>query len=592
MRVADYLIRSLGDLGVGEVFTVYGGASAALIDAFTKTETTRYVTSMHEQAAGFAAEGYSRIKGLGAAIATSGPGAQNLLNPIAGCYFDSIPTIFLTGNVPSMFLKKDGDGVRQYGFQEFDVTRTVRGITKYASVISSPEQAKIEFERAVHEATSGRPGPVLLDIPADIQGMEMPEGATGFTPPQVVYDLSEVQRQVEHFVNDLKKAERPSLIVGGGVRLAGATEELFELESLLRIPFFPTWSAIDVVTSDSPNYGGRMGVCGGKGRNLAIQNADLVLSVGSRLSPRVTGGAGAKHFARGAKKYMADVDRASLESPSQMVPIDERVCCDAKTFLRMLNDQLRSAKLPDFDEWMQWTRQRRDKYNPVRPKFYEPGSNGGKVHPYAFMEILSEVAGRDVTISADAGGNVTLFGQAFETKRGQRAFSNYGNSSMGYSFPAAIGAWFADKSRKVVSIIGDGGMMMNLQELQALKIHNVPVKIIIPNNQVYGFTLQFQEGKFGAGEACSAPSYYPADFVKVADAFGIPTMRISENDSAKIRRQLTELLDSDGPVVCDVDIGTFHNYAPRVLGTNSLEHMAPELSDEEFRDNMLIPLIK
>jgi len=592
MRVADYMVQSLGDLGVEDVFTVYGGASAALIDAFTQTDKTRYVTSLTEQGAGFAAEGYSRVRGLGAAIATSGPGAQNFLNPIAGCFYDSIPVIFLTGNAPSMFLKKKGDGVRQYGFQEFDVVEAVRNVTKHASQISDPKQARIEFEKAAHMATSGRPGPVLLDIPADIQEREMPEQSEGFTPNPNTYDFGAIQKQIDTFIGDLKEAERPTIIIGGGVRLAGATKELSELESQLRVPLFPTWSATDVVTSDNPNYGGRIGVCGGKGRNFGVQNSDLILTLGSRLSPRVTGGAGAEHFAREAKIYMVDVDGESLRSPSQVVTLDEKIHCDAREFLCMLNDRLKSETLPSFDSWNQWVLQRRDKYDPVRPEFFEKDSNEGHVHPYAFMRILSEVVGENVIINSDAGGNVTIFGQAFETKQGQRTFSNYGNSSMGFSFPSAIGSWFADKSRKVISIIGDGGMMMNMQELQALRLHNIPLKTIVLNNHVYGFTLQFQQNKFGRGEACAEPSYSPADFVKVAEAFGIPAMRISENDPVKIRGKLTDLLKTDGPVVCDVDTGHFHNYAPRVLGTNPLEYMDPELTPKEFRDNMIIPPIR
>jgi len=592
MRVVDYIIDSLGELGIKDVFEFYGGACADLIDAFTKTDKTRYVTVLHEQAGGYAAEGYARINGLGAMIATSGPGGQNLLTPISNCFYESIPTIFITGQAAQRFLRPN-DSVRQVGFQETPIAEIAKPITKYAVMIKDPEQVRHEFEKAVYIAKSGRPGPVLLDIPMDVQESKIePEKLRGFdsSAHEIKYDWGKIDGQIDQFLKDISHSERPYVLIGGGVRLAGALEELAEIENILKIPFSPTWNAIDAVTSDGKYYGGRIGVCGGKGRNFGIQNSDLLLMVGSRLSRRIPGG-GIEYFAREAKKYMVDIDRASLAT--QIVPIDEKVLCDSKIFLQRLIKRARQEKIPDFSGWNKRVFEWRDKYDPVLPEHYASDSNGGKVHPYSFMRILSQEAGPNDIFISDAGGNVTTFNQAFETKRGQRAFSNYSNSPMGFSFPAAIGAWFAsDKTQNVVSIIGDGAFNLNIQELQTIKTYNVKTKTFIVNNHCLGFTRQFQKRRHGRTEACGPEGYKCPDFMKIVQAYGIKAVKIDKNDTETIRKQIREVLSAEEPVVCDVDQGDFDDYAPRIQGDAPLEDMFPYLPREEFKGNMIVEPVK
>jgi len=591
MRVADYIIDRLGDEGIKEVFTVYGGSCASLVDAFTKTDKTSYIVSMHEQAAGFAAEGYARVReGVGAAIVTSGPGAQNLVTPIADCYYDSVPCIFLTGQTSVRDLRPNSK-VRQTGFQETPICDIVSPITKYTRLITDPNQVRYELEKALYLAKSGRPGPVLLDLPNNIQEGEIDlENIPSFDPRkfEIKYDVQAIDSAADQFLRDVKRSERPVAVIGGGVRLAGALEELVEFGERFKIPLFPTWNAIDSVTSDNLQYGGGIGTYGGKGRNFGVQNSDLFLALGSRLSTRILGG-GIRHFARAARKYAVDADPQTLGTAK--IPLDVRVHSDAKLFLQRLLSRSKGVKLPDFSRWNERVRGWRDKYDSAGRECFEEDSNGGHTHPYAFMRLLSEQMSPRGIVIADTGGSTTVLGQAYETKRGQRAFANNGNSSMGTSFPAGIGAWFAsDREQEVVSLIGDGGFSMNIQELQTMKTYDVGLNVFVMNNHCLGFTRNFQKHKFGGKtEACDAKGGYVApDFIKIAQAYGLRTHEIRGNNRERLAKDIRKVLDMDGGVICDVDMGDFDNFAPKVFGSNPLEEMFPFLPREEFRANMIV----
>src|SRR3989344_5511455 len=292
MKVADFIINHLADRGIDKIFVVYGAANGDLIDAFARTNKTRYVAVMHEQAGGFAAEGYAKVSGKpGVAIATSGPGGINLVTPIGNCYYDSVACLFITGQINSQFLRPD-PSIRQVGFQETDIVSIVKPITKYAKMVVNPLDIKYEMEKALFIAQDKRPGPVLLDIPLDIQKKDIDVSQlVGFDRDAVAasYNTAVVDAQIGRYLNDLSRAERPVLMVGGGVRTAGAVDALLALGKQLKIPMFPTWNALDIVPSDYEYYGGRIGTYGGPGRNFGIQNSDLLLAVGSRISGRITG---------------------------------------------------------------------------------------------------------------------------------------------------------------------------------------------------------------------------------------------------------------------------------------------------------------
>ena len=583
MNVSDFTLNFLADRGITEVPFVFGGAIGKLTDAFNRTKRIKPVCFMHEQGAGFAAEGQAKISGKpSAAIVTSGPGAQNLATSIANFHYDSIPGIFITGQSDLGFLRPN-DRVRQVGFQEAPTVDIMRPITKYAVMITDPKMIRLELEKAYHIAQEGRPGPVLIDLPHDVQGGKIDEGnLPGFDAPETYFDIHAIDRQIDSFVKDLKKAVRPVVLVGAGVRNAGAMEEISELERVLKLPFFPTWNATDIVTSDSPFYGGRIGSFGGKGRNFGVQNSDLFLGVGTRLSGRIPGGR-VNDFARGAKKYVVDIDQPGLEY--QRVPLDEKVHSDARLFLRHLLQRLSGGTLPDFSRWNEKVFEWRDKYDPVLPEYAE---TEGHVHAYHFMRTLSqEMVSGDIVVG-DCGGNIIVSNHAFETKKGQRTITNNGNSPMGFSFAGALGAWMAsDKKHNVVCTIGDGGMTMNTQELQTMKHYGMCAKVFVLDNHCYGLTRNTQRNNFDGRTIANGPDGYThPDFIEVARAYGIQTFKL--DDPAEARATIIKVLNYKGPAVCVVENGDFDDYQPRVFGARPIEDQDPQLSRKEFRKNMIV----
>jgi len=595
MKVADYIINHLSDIGIKEIFVVYGHANGDLVDAFTRNDKIRYIAVMHEQGGGFAAEGYSKVSGnIGVAMSTSGPGGMNLVTPIGNCFYDSVPCLFITGQINSQFMRPN-KSIRQIGFQETDIVSIVKPITKYAKMITDKNDVRYELERAIHMAKEGRPGPVLLDIPLDIQKQDIEDVSKllGFEDTVGnVYNEEIINKQIDKYIEDLKNSERPCLMIGGGVRSSGALDEILELGRELKIPIFPTWNALDIICNDYEYYGGNIGTYGGKGRNFGIQNSDLLLAIGSRISGRITGG-NIHSFARGAKKYMVDVDIAGLQKKLQQVPFDECIYSDAKLFINLLIEKLKSEDLPDFSWWVDRVKGWRDKYDPVTEDMFKSTKY---VHPYAFIRILSEEMTENDIFCGDCGGNVVVTNHSFETKTGQRYFTNNGNSPMGFSFAGGLGAAVAaDKSKNVVCVIGDGGFNMNIQELQTLVNYDIPLKTIIMNNHIYGITKAFQVTNFeGRMEACGPIGYNPPNFVDIVNAYKIPTMIVDDgSDYEKIREQIREFLNHKGPIVMDLNCHEYHNYNPKIIGWETpIEDMYPYLDEEEFNSNMYIEPIK
>ena len=598
MKVADYIINHFSEEGIKEIFVVYGAANGDLIDAFTRNNKTRYIAVMHEQAGGFAAEGYAKISGkYGVAIATSGPGGMNFVTPIGNCFYDSVPCIFITGQIKTRYMRPNKD-IRQIGFQETDIVDIVSSITKYAKLIDNPEEIKYELEKAISIATSGRPGPVLLDLPIDVQKADIdPNLLKSFKKPELdnLYNKEIVDKQILEFLADLSKSKRPGLLVGGGVRMAGAVKEMMDFASKLEIPCYPTWNAFDTVCSNFKYYGGRIGTYGGPGRNFGIQNTDLLLAVGSRISGRITGGE-PDTFVRGAKKYMVDVDSAGLDKNNQQLPFDVCIASDAKYFLTRALElikengfKINNKLISEQKNWLNKVWEWKDKYDPVNEKMFTPSKY---IHPYAFLRTLSdEMDDKDILVG-DCGGNIVALGHSFKTKIGQRFITNNGNSPMGFSFSGAIGAWFAsNKKQNVICIIGDGGFNMNIQELQTIKNYNVGIKTIILNNHIYGITKAFQETNFeGRSEACGPKGYNPPDFIKICKAYGIKTQSIKGGSNYKnISNEINELLNFDGPIVCDVNCHEYHTYDPKIVGwATPVEDMYPYLPRSEFYNNMII----
>lgn len=592
IKLADYVIKFYANIGVDNMFVVYGAANGDLIDAFTRVKNTNYVAVLHEQAGGFAAEGYAKIKGNkipGVTIATSGPGGMNLVTPAGNCFYDSVPVIFITGQVNSQFLRPD-ETIRQVGFQETDQCSIFKSITKYSKLILDPNSIKYELEYSLYLATSGRPGPILLDIPIDVQKTLIDEDElVGYNDSDELnnFDDDKIKKFIEKLYLDFKKSERPVLLIGGGVRSSDGVDDLLKLGNILKIPIYPTWNALDIVTSDYEYYAGRVGTYGGSGRNFGIQNSDLLISIGSRISGRITGG-NVKTFARAAKKYLVDIDKSNLKKDFQQVAFDENLHCDAKTFLKKFLEYLKALNFKNEDDKKKWTEKCiywKKKYDPVKPEFF---NKSNYVQPYAFIRKLSEKMNKDDIFVADCGGNIVTCNHSFETKKGQRYFTNNGNSPMGFSFSGAIGAYFAEPKKRIVCITGDGGMNMNIQELQTIKNYNIKIKTIILNNHIYGITKAFQETNFeGRCEACGPKGYSPPNFINIAKAYGIKTMEI--NNNSEFEEKIEEFLNIDESIVVDVNCHDHHTYEPRIFGWKTpIEDMYPYIDREEFKKNMII----
>ena len=598
MKLADYVINFFSNKGIDTAFLVYGAANGDLVDAFTRNKKINYVATMHEQVAGFAAEGYSKIKRLpGLAISTSGPGATNMITSVANCFYDSIPCIFLSGNINSQFMRPH-DRIRQIGFQETDIVSIVKPICKYAKMITKPEDIKYELERAYHICTEGRQGPVFLDIPMDIQKKEIDiNSIEGFNYTEKKFDEQLIEYHLKSYLKDFQKSKRPVFLIGGGVQLSNSLKDLLFVAEKLNVPCYPTWNGLDAITSDFKLYGGRVGTYGGPGRNFGLQNSDLLFGIGTRVSGRITGG-NVKTFARGAKKYIVDVDEALLEKKYQQVPFDTNIYSDLKTFFKVFKKILSSykakpIKVKSNKDWVKKTKYYLTKYNTYKKEYSKPNSHVFKgkayVHPYYFLHILSKKLSKNAIIVGDCGGCSVLVGHSLETKLGQRYFSNNGHAPMGFSFGSAIGTWFAsNRKQEIICLSGDGGFNMNIQDLQTLLNYKIPIKSFIINNHIYGITKSFQKTNFqGREEACGPKGYNPPNFIDVANGYGIKTIKI--NNNLEVEKKIKEVLREKGPVVCDVDCHEFHSYEPKVIGWKTpIEDMYPYLDRKEFKNNLYI----
>ena len=594
VKISDYIASTIADLGVRHVFGVCGGGAMHLVDSFGGNDRLEYVATHHEQAAAMAAEGYARISGVpGATLVTSGPGGTNAITGVYGAWVDSIPAIFVSGQVTRDTLIGD-TGLRQFGIQEANIIDVVRPITKYAVTITNPDTIRYHVEKACHLATTGRPGPVWLDVPLDIQNkLVNPEELRGYTPEEPSQPCTEyvLNGLVGQCAEMLSQAKRPVLIFGYGVRLAGAEDSLRELVQRLQIPCVSSWTASDIIPTADENYVGRSGIMGDRAGNFAVQNADLVLIVGSRMSiPQV--GYNYKLFARGARKIMIDIDEIELKKPS--LRPDLPIFADAGQFLETLLARVEGDELVlAVDEWRTRCRQWKARYPVCLPEYRD---NRDKVNSFHFVDQLSERLGSGAVVVTDMGTSFTCTMQTFRTKAGQRLFTSSGFSSMGFGLPGAIGACFAQGRRKTILLTGDGGLQMNIQELQTVVHNKLPLIIFVLNNEGYLTIKLMQQNHFGRyiGSDPSSGLTCP-DIVKLAAAYGIEAERIADQDV--LERRLDAVLAHEGPYICEIMMPPEQPLIPRVsslklpdgrIVSKPMEDLYPFLDREEFRENMIV----
>lgn len=612
MKLSDYVVQFIAAQAVKHVFLVTGGGAMHLNNSLANEKRLVPICNLHEQASAIAAENYSKAtNNLGVCMVTTGPGSTNAITGVAGAWLDSTPTLYISGQVkrPDRAFDRDNKplGMRQVGVQEVDIVSIVRPITKYAVTILEASDIRYHLEKAVYLARSGRPGPVWIDIPLDIQAspIDDPANLRGFSPTELAANSNELMsaeldKEIGAIIAELNRAERPLLLIGNGVRLSRAEGEMEQLIRRLDIPVEVTWLAIDLVPDSEPLYVGRPGTLAQRGANFAVQNCDFLISIGCRLDRVVTGYA-PERFARAARKAMVDIDPTELRKMDGT--IHHSVCADAGRFMRALLARGAEIEKKDRSAWKQRCACWKERYPLVLP---EHKVREGRVSVYNFAEVMSGILNEgDYCISGSSGTGIELFLLAFRTKSKQRIFHTTALGAMGFGIPAAIGAGLVGiaegSGRNIVCVDGDGGFQFNIQELETIRRLNLPVKFFVLNNEGYGSIRASQTAFFGACTiGCDeATGQTLPDVRRVAEAYGIATDVITSQRD--LGGEIGRVLRTPGPVVCDVHIVLDEVRQPRLSSvqrpdgsfiSKPLEDLWPFLDREELKANMLIEALE
>lgn len=597
-KLSDYIFKYLADYGVCHIFMITGGGAMHLNDSIGKEDRIQYICNHHEQACAMAAEGYARVSGkLGVVCVTTGPGGTNALTGVLGQWLDSIPALYLSGQVRyDTTVASTGLPLRQLGDQEINIVDIVRPITKYAAMVIEPQSIRFHLEKAIHLATSGRPGPVWLDIPLNVQAALIDENhLDSYTPKyddRVEFDHHDIRKTVAFVLKKIKTSERPVILAGAGIRLSGSYDLFKDVIEKLGVPVLTAWNAIDLMHNDHPLYFGRPSTLGQRGANFIFQNADLLLSLGCRLNTRQIG-FNFDSVARKAYKIILDIDPVELAKPT--IRPDLPIHCNVKSFLEVMHKELKISSIPEKIDWVSWCRIRNKRYPVVLPQYLE---NKNYVNPYVFCDVLSDYLRENDVIVSSNGSACVIPIQSLRLKESQRHLVNSGCAAMGYGLPSALGAVFASTNNRAICLEGDGSIQLNIQELQTIVHHQLPVKIFIFNNAGYLSIRTTQNNFFGGrlvGEGPQSGVTLP-DMVRIGDAYGIKTYRISVQE--ELAKKIEEVLEFPGPVLCDVLIQPDQLFAPRTsskrlldgrMVSKPLEDMYPFLEREEFLSNMTIP---
>lgn len=589
MTVSDFIIKFLSKKGVNSIFMITGGQAMFLNDAVCRNKKIQPIFTHHEQAAGMAAEAYGRITGkLGVALVTAGPGSINIMNGVVGGWTDSAPMMVISGQAPLSYVQyQEKTKIRQFGIQGINIKPLVENVTKFFVTIDNPSQIQYYLEKAYYLAMNGRPGPVWIDVPLDIQRMEVPDKLLKtFVIKENHSKL--LEKDVANTLKSLVKSKRPILLVGQGVRLAHAVDEFNLVLKKLNIPVLTSRLGIDLINSDHKLYVGRPGNYGERSAHFAIQNSDLIISVGSRLSAAMVGH-NPKEFGKNAKKIVVDIDIEELEKPS--VQINLKINANAKLFFKELLKQLDSVRLPNFQNWVKKCNEWKNKYPVVLPSYKDEKP----INSYYFIDKLSNIATPDDAILVDTGSCFHIACQTWKIKKGQRFLTTGGISSMGY-WAAGIGACVANNNKRTIVITGDGSLQMNIQEFATIKHNNLPIKVFILNNNGYLLIRQtqknFMDGRL-IGESPQTGVWCP-DSLKIAKAYEIKGVRI--NSVKEVENKIKEVMDYKGPVVCDVMTPEWQLIIPRIASVKKAdgtlvpkpyEDMFPFLDEKELKANML-----
>lgn len=603
VRVADYIADACAKYGIRYAFSVVGGGAMNLNDAFGHHKDITVIYPQHEQACAIAAEGFSRVNNeMAAVVVTTGPGGINAMNGVVGAYVDSVPMIVISGQVRrDSFSVTTGLPLRAMGDQEFNVVPAAKTMTKYAECIIKLEDVRYITEKALYLANHGRKGPTWIDIPGDIQSaMIDPDTLRGYNPDENRIDIGVTEEQLETIYKKIQSAKRPVIYAGSAIRLSGSYDIYKKLIEKLGIPVVTAWNSTDIIENDHKLYAGRAGNFGDRFGNFVVQNSDLILSLGCRLSIRQTGFNYAS-WAREAYVIDVDIDEAELKKPT--IHVEYPVHDDVHDFIEKFNSYLNGKEVKSFDDWINQCHSWMKKYPIVNDK---QRKQKGLANAYAITEILSSKV-KEGTICLSGNGTACVVGgQVFITKKGTRLIENSGMASMGWDLPASIGASFAlDKKQDVLLITGDGSIQMNLQELQTIVHHKLPIKIFIFNNNGYHSIRQSQTNFFkgrpmcGVGPDSLNDLSFP-DMKKIAKAYGIPFYRFKSNSSFKkfMDEKYNEI---ESLSMIEVMVDTKQFFAPKAgsmklqdgsMVSAPLEDLAPYLDRDELKEDMIIDLYK
>jgi acetolactate synthase I/II/III large subunit len=591
MKLSDYVWDRVAAEGVEDVFMLPGGGCMHLVDSLGRHPKLRFICNLHEQGTAVALDAYAQVRGFGAGLVTTGPGGTNALTGVAGAWLDSTPCLMISGQVKRADLRGKRP-IRQFGFQEIDIISMAKPITKYAAMVESPEEIRHHLDRAIHEARNGRPGPVWLDIPLDVQAAEIdPEKLEPWVPAGATRS-SGLEENVRHVLAALDEARRPAILVGNGVRHAKAIGAFLEFAEKAGVPVLTTWKAADFIAEDHPLFAGRPGAAGQRGANFTQQNSDWLLILGARLD---LGQVAYMHeyFARAARKFVVDIDPGELAK--LRMPLELAVEADAGEFIRSLLAQIAEHPQPTRTAWLERVRGWKERYPVCCREYWEEAAY---VNAYVLMEALSGLLGEgDLLVPGSSGQCSELTFQAWQVRSGIRMLNSQGLGPMGFGVPAALGACVAAGGRRTVCIDGDGGFQMNVQELEVIRRLGLPIKIFILNNRGYGSIRSSQRGHFlGRLVASDESSGLTLPETKaLASAYGLGYERICSHDG--IRGKLAEMLSAPGPMVCEIIMDPDQQTIPRAMSyrrpdgsmaTRPMEDLYPPLLREEFLSNMLI----
>lgn len=595
IKVSDYIIQYLEQLDVGHMFMIPGGGAMHLNDSLGKSDKIEYICCLHEQACAIAAEAYARVNNrLGLAMVTTGPGGTNALTGVAGAFIESTPMLVLSGQVKMMDQIRD-QHVRQMGMQELDIVSVVSPITKYAVMVTDPTTIRYHLEKALYEAMHGRKGPVWLDIPLDIQATMIDETQLeGFVPEEKIDCGKQLEEQVAAVIEAFNKAQRPVIMGGNGIRMADGIEAFRELIDYLEIPVVTTWNGIDLVEEDYPRYYGRPGGLGQRYANFVQQNSDFFLSVGTRLNLLQTG-YNFDGFARCATKIMVDIDENELNKIN--VRPDIKICADAKAFLQEILRQKDKIQKKDYSSWIQYANNLKKKYPIINEDVWKKQEY---VNTYALLDTLSkQMCENDTFVIGSSGSCIDVSMQTFRVKKGQRVFTTKGLASMGYGLPSTIGASLANHRGHTISVQGDGGFQMNIQELETIRRLQLPIKVFVLSNRGYAQIKGTQKNIFAEHYvACNEASNLSIpDISAIAKAYKLGNICIESND--ELEEKVKWVLEQDGPVICEVMVSIDQPVFPKQVSYKRkdgqmeslpLEYLNPPLPEDEFKENMIIPL--